>query len=49
MMESNRNVCKLFNLQCGAVIAQSFVDVDEWIWLYQELGYTDDYEFIFIE
>ncbi|SVC47614.1 uncharacterized protein METZ01_LOCUS300468, partial [marine metagenome] len=39
----------LFNLHCGAVIEQSFVDVEACIWLYQELGYTDDYEFIFIE
>jgi len=48
-MGSYKNVRKLFNLQCRALIAQSFVDVDEWILLYQELGYTDDYEFIFIE
>lgn len=49
MLESYRNNTELFNLQCWALTAQSFLEVDEWCWLYQELGYTGDYEFIFFE
>ncbi|MDP6094695.1 MAG: class I SAM-dependent methyltransferase [Gammaproteobacteria bacterium] len=49
MLESYRNNAELFNLQCWALTAQSFLDVDEWRWLYRRLGYTGDYEFIFFE
>ncbi len=49
MLESYRNNRELFNLQCWALTAQSFLDVDEWGWLYQSLGYTGDFEFIFFE
>ena len=49
MLESYRNNAELFNLQCWALTAQSFLDVDEWCWLYQRLGYAGDYEFIFFE
>ena len=49
MLESYRNNAELFNLQCWALTAQSFLDVDEWRWLYQRLGYAGDYEFIFFE
>ena len=49
MLESYRNNAELFNLQCWALTAQSFFDVSEWLWLYDQLGYTGDYEFIFFE
>ncbi len=47
MVESYRNNAELFNLQCWALTAQSFLDAEEWQWLYHELGYSGDYEFIF--
>ena len=49
MTESYRNNQELFNLQCWALTCQSFFNVDEWKWLYQKLGFTGDYEFIFFE
>ncbi len=49
MLESYRDNMELFNLQCWALTAQSFFDMSEWLWLYKELGYTGDYEFIFFE
>lgn len=49
MLESYRNEQELFNLQCWALTAESFLDVSEWIWLYRHFGYTGDYEFIFFE
>ena len=47
MLESYRNEEELFNLQCWALTAESFLDKDEWIWLYKFFGYTGDYEFIY--
>ena len=47
MLESYRNEDELFNLQCWALTAESFLDKDEWIWLYKFFGYTGDYEFIY--
>ncbi len=49
MVESYRNEQELFNLQCWALTAETFLDVEEWKWLYKRLGYTGDYEFIFFE
>lgn len=49
MLESYRNDKELFNLQCWALTAETFLDVEEWAWLYREFGYTGDYEFIFFE
>ena len=49
MLESYRNEKELFNLQCWALTAESFLEVSEWIWLYKHFGYTGDYEFIFFE
>jgi len=49
MLESYRNELELFNLQCWALTCESFFDQDEWIWLYQEFGYSGDYEFIYFE
>jgi len=47
MVESYRNDEELFNLQCWALTCQSFYSTDEWVWLYEEFGYSGDYEFIF--
>jgi len=49
MVESYRNEQELFNLQCWALTAESFLDTAEWIWLYNQFGYTGDYEFIYFE
>jgi ubiquinone/menaquinone biosynthesis C-methylase UbiE len=49
MLESYRNNAELFNLQCWALTAQSFLDTDEWLWLYTRLGYRGDYEFIYFK
>ena len=49
MLESYRNEAELFNLQCWALTAESFLDSEEWVWLYDHFGYTGDYEFIYFE
>jgi len=49
MVESYRSEQELFNLQCWALTAETFLDAEEWIWLYKKFGYTGDYEFIFFE
>ena len=49
MLESYRNELELFNLECWALTAESLLDEGEWIWLYNEFGYTGDYEFIYFE
>jgi SAM-dependent methyltransferase len=49
MVEAYRNEAELFNLQCWALTCESFFGPDEWIWMYDEWGYTGDYEFIYFE
>jgi len=49
MVESYRNELEMFNLECWALTAETLLDVEEWVWLYKEFGYTGDYEFIFFE
>jgi len=49
MIESYRNENELFNLECWALTAESFLDNEEWVWLYDQFGYTGDYEFIYFE
>jgi SAM-dependent methyltransferase len=49
MVESYRSEQELFNLQCWALTCESFFDTAEWIWLYQQFGYTGDFEFIYFE
>lgn len=49
MAESYRNEMELFNLECWALTAESFLDLEEWIWLFDAVGYTGDYEFIYFE
>jgi len=46
-VEAYRNPAELFALQCWALTAESFFTEKEWIWLYDEFGYTGDYEFIY--
>lgn len=47
MVEAYRNSQELFNLECWALTCESFFRPEEWIWLYQEFGYSGDYEFIY--
>ena len=47
MVESYRNDRELFNLQCWALTAKSFLSKNEWIWIYKEFSYDGDYEFIY--
>jgi len=49
MVEAYRNEAELFNLECWALTCESFFRPDEWIWIYDEWGYTGDYEFIYFE
>lgn len=49
MVESYRNEQELFNLQCWALTAETFLDTAEWIWLFGHFGYSGDYEFIYFE
>jgi ubiquinone/menaquinone biosynthesis C-methylase UbiE len=49
MVESYRDEQEMFNLECWALTAETLLDVGEWVWLYNHLGYTGDYEFIFFE
>lgn len=47
MVESYRDDKELFNLQCWALTAEAFFAEDEWIWIFDHVGYTGDYEFIY--
>ncbi len=49
VVEGYRNEEELFNLQCWALTCEAFFSPDEWIWLFNEFGYTGDYEFIYFE
>jgi len=48
-VESYRNEAELFNLQCWALTCEAFFSNKEWEWLFDEFGYTGDYEFIYFE
>ena len=47
VVESYRNPQELFNLQCWALTAEAFFDVETWTWVFERFGYRGDYEFIF--
>ena len=49
VVESYRSPAELFNLQCWALTCESFFSPQEWQWLFEQFGYTGDYEFIFFE
>lgn len=46
-VESYRNNTELFNLQCWALTCESFFSKTEWKWLFKDLKYVGDYEFIY--
>ncbi|NVN99427.1 MAG: class I SAM-dependent methyltransferase [Geobacteraceae bacterium] len=47
VVEGYRNEQELFNLQCWALTCAVFLSPEEWIWLFNEFGYSGDYEFIY--
>lgn len=49
VVESYRNEVELFNLQCWALTCEAFYTPQEWTWVFNEFGYTGDYEFIYFE
>jgi SAM-dependent methyltransferase len=49
VVESYRSEEELFNLQCWALTCESFFRPQEWTWLFNEFGYSGDYEFIYFE
>ncbi len=49
LVEAYRTVEELFNLQCWALTCESFFRPEEWVWLFNEFGFTGDYEFIYFE
>jgi len=49
MVESYRSEQELFNLQCWALTAETFLATTDWKWLFQHFGYVGDYEFIFFD
>lgn len=48
-VESFRDEKELFNLQCWALTCEAFFSKDEWIWIFNNFGYSGDYEFIYFE
>jgi SAM-dependent methyltransferase len=49
VVESFRSPEELFNLQCWALTCESFFRPETWTWLFDQAGYTGDYEFIYFE
>ncbi len=49
MTESYRSEDELFNLQCWALTCESFFSKKEWMWLFDQFGYSGDFEFIYFE
>ena len=47
MVESFRNEEEQFNLECWALTAETIINVDAWKWMFNNCGYTGDYEFIY--
>lgn len=48
-VESYRNAREQFNLECWALTCWAFQTPDEWVYEFQQVGYTGDYEFIYFE
>lgn len=48
-VEGYRDEKELFNLQCWALTCEQFFRPEEWVWLFNEFGYSGDYEFIYFE
>lgn len=49
MAESYRSELEMFNLECWALTAESLLDLQEWLWFFDKVGYSGDYEFIYFE
>lgn len=49
VVESYRSEAELFNLQCWALTCESFFRPEGWKWVFEQCGYTGDYEFIYFE
>jgi ubiquinone/menaquinone biosynthesis C-methylase UbiE len=47
MVESFRNEHEQFNLECWALTAETLINVDSWKWMFNQSGYSGDYEFIY--
>ena len=46
-VESYRNEKEQFGVQCWALTAETLINKESWIWLYNMSGYSGDYEFIY--
>jgi protein-L-isoaspartate(D-aspartate) O-methyltransferase len=49
VMDSYRNVVEKENLLSWQLTCESFYTPDEWKWIFDQTGYTGDYEFIFFQ
>ncbi len=49
LVESFRDEQELFNLQCWAFTCESYLRPESWNWVYDQAGYTGDYEYIYFE
>jgi len=49
VVESYRSPEELFNLQCWALTCETFLRPEGWSWLFAQVGYRGDYEFIYFE
>jgi ubiquinone/menaquinone biosynthesis C-methylase UbiE len=49
MVESFRNEREKANLLYWQLTCRSFYSVEDWEWVYRQIGYTGDYGFIFFE
>jgi len=49
VLDSYRDETELFNLQCWGLTCEQFFRPEEWIWLFNEFGYSGDFEFIYFE
>jgi ubiquinone/menaquinone biosynthesis C-methylase UbiE len=49
VVESFKDAAELFNLQCWALTCETFFRPESWEWVFNLVGYTGDYEFIYFE
>lgn len=48
-VEAFRNEKEQFNVQCWALTAETLIHKDSWLWLFDQSGYSGDYEFIYFK
>jgi len=48
VVEGYRNEEELFNLQCWALTCAAFFTPEEWLWLFDQFGYSGDYELYYL-